>query len=91
MFKYFDLILVATILIVITIVISMKLIQGPILIAMVALVMPFLVIPLYRKCTSSRKKLQKYTFWSSYWYDIKCKLLVIPFILFGALFVTWIK
>jgi len=91
MFKRFEFILIATILIIIAIVVGMQLIKGPLLIGVIAIAMPFLVAPLYRKCLHYRKKLQKYSFWNSYWYDMKCKLTVIPFILLGAAFAVWVN
>lgn len=48
-------------------------------------------IPLYKKCQSLRKKPIKRTFWRSYWYDMQCTWVMIPYGIAAAGFIVWIS
>ena len=85
-----NLIIWTIVLMLITIVITMQLIEAEFLLIILALIMPFAVMPIYKKCLNRRMKSYKHTFWNSYWYDMKCKLVVIPFILAGAGAYVWV-
>lgn len=85
-----NLIIWTIVLMLIAIIIAMQLIEAELLLIIVALIMPFAVMPIYKKCLHKRMKLYKRTFWNTYWYDMKCKLIVIPFILAGAGAYVWI-
>jgi len=52
----------------------------------------FLAIPLYIKCQSKRKGLKKKTFFSMYWYDMQCTIVMIVYgIIIAGLIVKIIK
>lgn len=48
-------------------------------------------IPLYKKSQSHRKKPIKRTFWKSYWYDMQCTWVMIPYRIATAGFIIWIS
>jgi len=90
MFKKLDLLLLTIILSLIAFIVSIELIKSPIIIIIGVIVISFMTIPIYNKCISSRKKFYKKSFWGNYWYDMKCKLVVIPFALIAMGLVVWI-
>lgn len=63
----------------------------PIATLVFALLFSVVAIPLYKTCQSHRKKPIKRTFWSSYWYDMQCTWVMIPYGIATAGFIVWIS
>jgi hypothetical protein len=72
-----DVVMIGIVLFIITVFIILQLFTMPLQAIVLIILASLLVIPIWKKCQSLRSPLRKTTFWKVYWYDMKCKLVVI--------------
>jgi len=78
------------VLVVIVVITGTQLIGEDVYLVILAFLTPFIISPIYKKCIKKRSKPLRYSFWNHYWYDMKCKLTVIPVILLLSGCYVWL-
>lgn len=86
-----DLIIITVILIFVTLLLLYQMAFMPVKTIVLVILFSLMAIPLYNKCQCLRKKPIQRTFWRSYWYDMQCKLVMIPYGIGLAGFIVWIS